>query len=124
MYTTSSWCYPGRPGRSAATSFSKFLLVLLLVALFSWPSAAQLQASSTGNVKVHVLCSDGRPLTSHARLQLMNGSSNNSVVETYTDEHGEAEFSGVSLGTYHILVSGEGIREGDSGTFGVDVRKA
>jgi len=44
-------------------------------------------------------------------------------MEAYTDDHGEAEFSGLGIGTYHIVVSGDGIQETDSGVFVIDERK-
>jgi tetratricopeptide (TPR) repeat protein len=53
----------------------------------------------------------------------MSGASNNAVEEAYTDDHGEAEFTRVAIGTYHIVVSGEGIQDSDSGVFEIDERK-
>lgn len=100
----------------------KLLVLVLLVSLLSLRSQSQHHISS-GNLRVRVVFSDDRALNFRARLQLMNGASNNTVDEAYTDEHGEAEFSRIAIGSYHIVVSGEGIQDTDSGVFDVDERK-
>jgi len=53
----------------------------------------------------------------------MSGTSNNPVAESFTSDHGTAEFFNVEIGYYHAIVSGEGIQETDSDNFEVDSRR-
>jgi len=55
------------------------------------------------------------------RLMLSAGST--AVAESYTDENGFTNFDDVEVGNYHLIVSGEGIQESDTGLFEVDNRK-
>lgn len=102
--------------------YRKLLVSLLLVLSVSVRLQSQHHISS-GNLRVRVVFSDDRALNFRARLQLMNGASNNTVDEAYTDDHGEAEFSRIAIGSYHIIVTGDDIQETDSGVFDVDERK-
>lgn len=79
--------------------------------------------SSVGNVRVHVVYPNDRGAAARLRVQLMSGSSSTPVAENFTTEQGTAEFSRVPVGDYHIVVSGEGIEQADSGQFEVDRRK-
>lgn len=79
--------------------------------------------SSVGNVRVHVVYPNDRGAGARLRVQLMSGSGSTPVAENFTTEQGTAEFIRVPVGDYHIVVSGEGIEQADSGPFEVDRRK-
>ena len=53
----------------------------------------------------------------------MDGSRNQVLGTTYTNDNGQADFPGVPVGDYHVRVSGGGIDATDSETFQVDSRK-
>ncbi len=80
--------------------------------------------SQVGNVHVHVLYTNDRPAGLQLRVQLMIGSSSSPVSENFTNDQGRADFIGVPVGNYHVIVTGEGIEAADSGVFEVDRRKA
>jgi tetratricopeptide (TPR) repeat protein len=101
---------------------SRALLLHAILAL-SLSLHAQLKTSGVGNLKVRVVYSDDRAVSGHARVQLMNSASNNSVNEQYTNDLGEVEFYSIDEGDYHIVVTGDGLQETDSGIFEVDGRK-
>jgi len=98
-------------------------LLLPAVFLLSVCSLAQFKTSGVGNLRVFVVYTDDRAFAAHARVQLMSSASNNSVMEQYTNDLGEVEFYGIEAGDYHVVVTGEGIQETDSGIFEVDGRK-
>jgi tetratricopeptide (TPR) repeat protein len=99
------------------------MLFLPAVLLLSLTAHAQLKAAGVGNLRVQVIYTDDRAVTGHARVQLMNSASNNSVTEQFTNDLGEVEFYGIDAGDYHVVVTGEGIQDTDSGIFEVDGRK-
>jgi tetratricopeptide (TPR) repeat protein len=98
-------------------------LFIPAVLLLSVCSLAQFKTSGVGNLRVFVVYTDDRAFAAHARVQLMNSASNNSVTEQFTNDLGEVEFYGIDAGDYHIVVTGEGIEDTDSGIFEVDGRK-
>jgi tetratricopeptide (TPR) repeat protein len=79
--------------------------------------------AGAGNVHVHVVLSDDRNAGPFLQVRLMEGSTEEVVGTTYTNDIGEAEFLGVPVGDYHVQVSGDGIQTTDSETFEVDNRK-
>ena len=81
-------------------------------------------SSQFGNVHVHVVYTNDRSADLQLRVRLMRGSSGTPVSENFTNEQGRAEFNLVPVGSYHVVVTGEGIEEADSGVFEVDRRKA
>ena len=101
----------------------------IILALFATGSQAQLRGGSaganfnTGNIHVRVVFPDERSAGPHLLVELMGGSSNNAIMRTYTNDIGEAMFIGVSIGEYHVEVSGDGIQKGSSEQFEVDSRK-
>jgi tetratricopeptide (TPR) repeat protein len=101
-------------------SYRKFLLPVVF--LLSLCSAAQFK-SGVGNLKVRVIYSDGRSVGARLRVQLMNSASNNAMGEEFTNDQGEAEFYSIDEGDYHVLVTGDGIQDADSGIIEVDDRK-
>lgn len=76
-----------------------------------------------GNVHVHIVYSNDRSAGLHLRARLMN-SGGMPVAENFTNDQGVVEFTGVPIGNYHIIVTGEGIQQTDSGEFEIDRRKA
>ena len=96
------------------------LLVLFLCLPLLW-SAAQHQA---GNVHVYVTFPDDRAVTTQVKVGLISGTSGAQVEELFTNDRGEATFLNVSLGNYHVSVSGEGIQPTQSDSFEVDERKS
>jgi tetratricopeptide (TPR) repeat protein len=98
-------------------------LLLPAVFLLSLSAWAQFKAAGLGNLRVLVVYTDDRAVTTHARVQLMSSASNNSIGEEFTNDLGEVEFYGIDEGDYHVVVTGEGIRDADSGIIQVDGRK-
>ncbi|MGA8764939.1 MAG: tetratricopeptide repeat protein [Candidatus Sulfotelmatobacter sp.] len=45
------------------------------------------------------------------------------MAETYTNDSGMTEFSNLEIGNYHLIISGQGVQETDSGVFEVDPRR-
>jgi tetratricopeptide (TPR) repeat protein len=83
-------------------------LTLLLV------SAAFAQVK-TGRLHVKLTFTDGRACNVRAHIVLLSGASSSPIADVYTAEDGTADFDGLSTGSYHLQVSGEGIEETDSG---------
>jgi len=95
----------------------KLLLLFPAVLLLS------LNALAVGNLRVLVIYSDGRAVAAHFRVQLMSSASNNPIGEEFTSGLGEVQFYSIVEGDYHIVVTGDGIQDADSGIFEVDGRK-
>jgi tetratricopeptide (TPR) repeat protein len=94
---------------------------LLLVAFLCLPlshAAGQLQ---TGNIHVCVTFPDDRSPTLQLKVALLG--SGNKVAETYTNDHGQAQFVNVGIGNYLVSVSGQGIQTTVSEMFEVDARR-
>jgi Flp pilus assembly protein TadD len=53
----------------------------------------------------------------------MESSSSDVIATTFTNDAGMAEFNGVRVGTYHVVVSGDLIENADSGRVEIDSRK-
>jgi tetratricopeptide (TPR) repeat protein len=96
------------------------LLLLLLVSLLASYVAAQ---HSGGNLHVFVTYPDDRPPTEQLRVALISGANGTELAETYTDEHGRAQFSNVGIGTYQLSVTGQSIQPTLSEIVDVDPRK-
>ncbi len=77
----------------------------------------------TGSVHIHVVYADDRSAGGNLMVCLMAGSSNTPVETTYTNDTGKADFRNLSVGDYHVIVSGDGIQTTDSGVFEVDSRQ-
>ncbi len=99
------------------------LLASLLLLLVPCCSAQFRSANSTGNVRVRIVFPNGRRCQTRVRIVLMEGSSTTPVATTISNDDCMAGFDNVAVGTYHAIVSGEGIVETDSGSFDVDARK-
>ena len=92
------------------------------------PAPAQLRGaaggSSAGTVHVHIVFDNDRAAGANLYVRLMEGSSSTPVANTYTNSNGQADFRAVRVGTYHVIVSGDGIQTTESPVFEVDDRKA
>ena len=101
-------------------------LVAFLVSLIITGVHAQLRGGGpggSGNVHVHVVLSNDRNAGPFLKVCLMEGSVDQVIGTTYTNDIGEADFVGVPMGEYHVRISGDGIETTDSSTFEVDQRK-
>jgi tetratricopeptide (TPR) repeat protein len=94
-------------------------LGLAMLSLSVPPASAQL---STGDVHVYVTLPDERSPQEQVKVELI--AAGNQVAETFTNDHGQAQFLGIAIGTYHVRVSGGGIQDTESEAFEVDARKA
>ena len=102
----------------------------VVLALLVTTSHAQLRGgvaggalANVGNVSVRVVFPNERNAGPNLLVELMSGSSNNPIMRTYTNDIGEAHFINVTVGEYHIEVSGDGIKRTASDQFEVDARK-
>ena len=91
------------------------LLLLLFLSLAFSPACAQIKS---GNVHVLVTYPDDRAPTAQLKVGLIG--SGNQVAETYTNDHGQAQFWNVGIGNYQLSVSGSGIQTTTSEMFEVD----
>jgi len=103
-------------------------LVIFLLNVFVCKSSAQgvtfgVDSSQVGSLNVHAVYANGNPAGRQLRVRLMNGSSSTIISEAFTNEQGSAQFVSIPIGEYHVIVSGEGIQESDSGEFELDRRK-
>lgn len=99
------------------------LAILLLIAPFSFGFQMGGAGSSSGNLRVRVTDINDRPIGTQALVQLLATGSASVSAEAYCDNEGMLEFSRIAPGTYHLIVSGDGLEKTDSGTFEVDERK-
>ena len=91
---------------------------LLLATFVSLATAQQ-----NGNLRVEVVFGDGRRCNIAVHVQLMSSAGTSVAAESYTNDGGSAELFNLAAGTYHVVVSGQGIETADSGVFEVDSRK-
>lgn len=97
------------------------VLLLLLVP----PCLAQFnRPDSYGTLRVHVVFPDGRSCQIQLHVVLMGSSSNIPVADSYTNNECMVDFGELGVGDYHMVISGQGIEETDSGIFQVDSRKS
>jgi len=94
--------------------------LFIIVGLCANPLRGQ---QGIGNVHVHVVYPSDRSAGLHLRVRLMSGSNSTPVSENFTNDQGVTEFTGVPVGGYHVIVTGDGIEETDSGEFEIDLRK-
>ena len=80
--------------------------------------------TSSGSVHVHVVFDNDRQAGPNLLVRLLDGSSSTPIANTYTNSNGQADFRGVRVGEYHLIVSGDGIETSEGGSFEVDERKA
>jgi tetratricopeptide (TPR) repeat protein len=106
-----------------ATMILRRLLVPLLFALIPCALAQLGQQGQTGDIRVRIVLENGRRCSIRAHIILMAGSSTSRVADGFTNDECMVGFDNLAVGSYHILVSGEGIQDTDSGLFDVDNRK-
>jgi Flp pilus assembly protein TadD len=95
-----------------------------VVLLFCAPISQSLQMGhSNGNLQIRITDENDRPIGVQAHVQLMSAGVANAVDDGYSNKEGMIGFVSVPMGTYHLLVSGEGLAQTDSGSFEVDNRK-
>lgn len=103
---------------------SPFVPLLVFVLIFVCSALGQLGGGTgSGNLRVRVTDTNDRPLGIQVHVQLVATGSAAVDREGYTNNEGMADFVLVGVGTYHLIVSGEGLERTDSGTFEVDERK-
>lgn len=96
---------------------------LLLLPFLASSAVAQHLGVGGGDLRVHVVSTNDRPLGQMMRVRLVSNGSGNPLSEGYTDSGGVVTFNAIAPGTYHVLVSGQGYEEADSGAVDVDQRK-
>jgi Flp pilus assembly protein TadD len=112
------------PKGSSIMRRSPFLpLSLSIFILLACAHPCVAQGGGWGNVRVRVTDMSDRPIGKQALVQLIATGSAAVGKEAYCDNDGIVEFVFVGTGTYHIIVSGDGLEKTDSGTFEVDERK-
>ena len=105
--------------------YRRWLATLLLLLLSPSVQAqfAGRTTTSTGNIHIYVVFDNDRHAGSNLLVRLMQGSTGIPVASSFTNDIGQAQFSGVLVGNYHVLVSGDGIQDAESGVFELDNRK-
>jgi len=101
---------------------SRRLAVLLI--LLATTAFAQLHGPNSSRLHVRLVFSDGRPCSLHAHVVLLSGASSTPIGDSYTGDDGTADFADLTTGNYHLLVSGDGIEETDSGPVEVNAGDA
>lgn len=103
-------------------------LAPLFASLLTCAAQAQLHigggagANSSGNLHVRVILDNGRNAGPYLQVRLLGGGSS-TIGTTYTNDVGEAAFSGIPVGSYSVEVSGDGIQTTSTDSFMVDERK-
>lgn len=99
------------------------LIVFLLLTCAQAQLRGGIGPTGSGNVHVHVVFSNDRNAGPFLQVRLMQGSSDETISTSYTNDIGQVDFVGVPIGDYHVRVSGDGVETTDSATFEVDNRK-
>jgi tetratricopeptide (TPR) repeat protein len=99
------------------------IVVFLLLTSVRAQIFGGMRGSNVGNVHIHVVYDNDRNAGPYLQVRLMSGSTAESLGTTYTNDIGQADFTGVPVGDYHVEVSGDGIESTASPTFEVDNRK-
>ena len=97
-------------------------LAVVFVFLSLSTAFAQLRGSNSGRLHVKLVFSDGHPCNLHAHVVLLSGSSSTPIADAYTGDEGATDFGDLATGSYHLLISGEGIDDADSGRVEVEAR--
>jgi Tfp pilus assembly protein PilF len=105
----------------------RYLLTGLILAISVNRASSQVgrgtDPGQVGSIHVHVVLTSDRSAGMHLRVQLMSGVGSTPISEVFTDDRGQAEFNGVQVGDYHVIVTGNEIELADSGMFEVDRRR-
>ena len=81
------------------------------------------QGLASGTIHVHVIFANDRKAGANLQVRLMQGSGNTPIATTFTNDIGKADFRNVTVGEYHVEVSGDGIETTVSEMFEVDPRQ-
>jgi Tfp pilus assembly protein PilF len=103
--------------------FSRRLLVLTVLLLGPCALAQFRDPNTTGNVRVRVVFENGRRCSIAVHLVLLASAGTSPVGQTFTNDECMAQFDDVPIGSYHVVASGDGIQNTDTGLFEVDSRK-
>ena len=104
--------------------YQRWLALAYFSLLVPLAQAQSPSGSMTGNVHVHIIYADDRSAGANLMVRLLDGSGGGTVQTIYSNAQGKVDFWGVQApGVYHVVVSGEGIQDADSGLFEVDTRK-
>lgn len=101
--------------RGCHFSFLMAFLLFLPCALFAQRGSA--------NVRVYITFPDDRPTREQLKIELLSGTTGTQIMETYTNNRGEAQFVSVPTGTFQISVTGQSVQPTVSDFFDVDQRK-
>lgn len=93
-----------------------FLLVPCALAQFGNPD-------QMGNLRVRIVYENGRQCHTRAHVVLMAGASTSRIADAYTTDDCSVGFDNLTIGTYHMAITGDGIQPTDSGMIEVDSRK-
>jgi tetratricopeptide (TPR) repeat protein len=85
-------------------SFYLFLFGLLLCAPKLYPQRQSQQEVTRADAIIHVTFEDDRPVPAMYRVQLMTGG-RMPITEQFTNDRGEAIFSGLAAGSYLAIIS-------------------
>ncbi len=102
---------------------SRRLLVSLVLLLVPCCSAQRGNSDRIGNLKIRIVFTNGHGCHIRLRIVLMEGAGSLSARQGFSNDECMIGFDDLAVGTYHAVVSGEGIVETDSGLFDVDSRK-
>jgi len=102
---------------------SRCLLVLWSLSAVSLSFAQYRSVDRSGTISLQIVFAGGDGCPSEVQVQLSSGDGI-PVGRNFTDEHCKVEFSGLSTGSYRLIVSGKGLKEVDSGVFEVSSQKA
>jgi tetratricopeptide (TPR) repeat protein len=99
-------------------------LATLLLFLVPCSFAQYPKVDNYGTLRVRIVFSDDRHCEVQLHVVLMGGASNVPVADAYTNNECMVDFATLPVGDYHMVISGEGVEETDSGVFQVDARKS
>jgi tetratricopeptide (TPR) repeat protein len=105
---------------------SPFLPVCVVLLISAYPGFGFQMGgggSGAGNLRVRITDTNDRAIGMQAHVQLVATGSAAVDREGYCNNEGMLDFAFVAPGTYHLIVTGEGLERTDSGTFEVDERK-
>jgi len=81
------------------------------------------RGGGVGNLQVRITDTTDRQIGMQAHVQLLISGAGGPYAEGYCNNEGMTSFASVPIGTYHIVVSGDGLETTDSGSFQIDERK-
>jgi len=98
-------------------------LTRLLLPLLCLPVSELVAQRQGGNLHVYVTYPDDRAPTEQMKVELISASTGMQAGETYTNDHGGAQFTNVPTGSYQLSVTGQNVEATVGDRFDVDPRK-